>query len=114
MIQLDCPHCGRRNADEFRYVGERHARPDPATTTPTAWRAYLYLRANPAGWAAETWLHRAGCRRFLAVERNTVTNEVRSVRDAATGGPGTAVDLAAPSTDVTTGADADPAAGGAP
>jgi heterotetrameric sarcosine oxidase delta subunit len=113
VIQLDCPHCGLRDADEFRYVGERHARPDPATATPTAWRAYLYLRDNPAGWAAETWLHRAGCRRFLAVERHTVTNEVRSIRDAAAGGRGTAVDQVAPSADVTAGSDADPASGGA-
>ncbi len=86
MILLPCPHCGPRNADEFRHVGELVPRPDPATSAPEQWRAYLYLRRNPAGWVAETWLHRAGCRKFLTVERHTVTNEVRSVGPA--GAPG--------------------------
>ena len=84
MILLPCPNCGPRNAAEFRYVGESHVRPDPNTATPQEWRAYLYLRDNPAGWVSETWLHRAGCRRYLVVERHTVTNEVRDVREAAT------------------------------
>ena len=82
MILLACPHCGPRHAGEFRWLGEEVRRPDPATTTPEQWRAYLYLRKNPAGWVTETWLHRGGCRKFLVVERHTVTNEVRSVRTA--------------------------------
>ena len=85
MIELPCPHCGLRHAGEFRFLGELVARPDPATAAPAEWRAYLYLRDNPAGWVTETWLHRAGCRKFLTVERHTVTNEVRSVRPAAAG-----------------------------
>jgi heterotetrameric sarcosine oxidase delta subunit len=83
VIELHCPNCGTRNVDEFRYVGERHVRPDPATADPEVWRAYLYLRDNPAGWTDETWLHRSGCRRYLVVERHTVTNAIRSVREAA-------------------------------
>ena len=82
MIELHCPNCGPRNVDEFRYVGERRVRPDPATADPVAWRTYLYLRVNPAGWTDETWLHRNGCRRYLVVERHTVSNVVRSVREA--------------------------------
>jgi sarcosine oxidase subunit delta len=88
VIELSCPNCGPRNVDEFRYVGERHVRPDPATADTDAWRAYLYLRDNPAGWTDETWLHRSGCRRYLVVERHTVSNEVRSVREAAGGATG--------------------------
>lgn len=85
MIQLACPHCGPRNASEFRYVGERRPRPAADATDPTGWRDYLYGRENPAGWVRETWLHRAGCRRYLVVERHTVTNEVGGVADAAPG-----------------------------
>jgi sarcosine oxidase subunit delta len=96
VIELHCPNCGPRNVDEFRYAGERHVRPDPATAAPAEWRAYLYIRDNPAGWADETWLHRSGCRRYLVVERHTQTNEVRSVREAVRDGvptgPGEAVD----------------------
>lgn len=109
MIRLDCPNCGLRNVDEFRYVGERHARPDPGTVQPAAWRSYLYLRDNPAGWVDETWLHRSGCRRYLVVERHTVTNDVRSVREAAARDSGAAP---APSADVTAGGAADRASGG--
>jgi heterotetrameric sarcosine oxidase delta subunit len=82
MILLHCPHCGPRNGDEFGHVGEVVSRPDPQTASPAQWRAYLYLRDNPAGWTTETWLHRAGCRRYLVVERHTVSNEVRAVRPA--------------------------------
>jgi sarcosine oxidase, subunit delta len=85
VILLPCPHCGPRNASEFRYLGEVERRPDPDTAGPEEWRAYLYLRRNPAGWTTETWLHGAGCRRILVVERHTVTNEVRSVQPAVTG-----------------------------
>lgn len=86
VILLNCPNCGSRDASEFRYVGERRPRPDPNATTPERWRAYLHLRDNSAGWVSESWLHRAGCRRFLLVERHTVTNEVRDVRSADSAG----------------------------
>ena len=77
MILLPCPWCGPRDADEFGYVGEPRPRPDPLTTTPRQWRDYLYLRRNVAGWTIERWYHRMGCRRYLLVERDTTTNEVR-------------------------------------
>lgn len=86
MIEIHCPNCGRRNASEFHYVGERHVRPDPNAVDPATWRSYLYLRDNPAGWVDETWLHRSGCRRYLAAERHTVTNEIRAVWEIAGSG----------------------------
>lgn len=86
MMQLSCPWCGPRNAAEFGYAGETRARPDPDGTDPQRWRDYLYLRRNPAGWTRETWLHRAGCGRYLVAERHTVTNEVRVTHPPAAGG----------------------------
>lgn len=80
MILLPCPHCGPRNVSEFRYAGEASARPDPNATTPEEWRAYLYMKRNPAGWTTEKWFHGTGCRRYFTVERHTVTNEVRETR----------------------------------
>lgn len=80
MILLPCPWCGPRDAEEFGYVGEMGARPDPRATTPMEWRDYLYLRSNVAGWTPERWYHRMGCRRYLIVERDTTTNEVRPPR----------------------------------
>ncbi|MDQ3637796.1 MAG: sarcosine oxidase subunit delta [Actinomycetota bacterium] len=80
MILISCPHCGPRNASEFRYAGEASARPDPNATTPEEWRAYLYTKSNPAGWTTEKWVHGTGCRRYFTVERHTITNEVRETR----------------------------------
>jgi heterotetrameric sarcosine oxidase delta subunit len=85
MIAIDCPWCGPRNVTEFAYQGESRARPEPASATPSSWRRYLYVRANPAGPVTETWLHRSGCRRFLVVERDTTTNEILVIRRP--GGP---------------------------
>ena len=80
MILIPCPYCGPRNASEFRYVGESIARPDPNASTQEQWRAYLYERANPSGWTTESWFHRAGCGRYLKVERDTNSNEVRAAQ----------------------------------
>ncbi len=77
MILLPCPWCGLRDAAEFGYVGEIGARPDPRATNKKEWRDYLYLRRNRAGWTVERWYHQMGCRRYLLVERDTTTNEVR-------------------------------------
>ena len=77
MIELPCPWCGLRNVAEFRWIGEANPRPDPATTTPEQWRAYLYLRRNVRGWVDEGWYHDAGCRRYFRLRRDTVSNESR-------------------------------------
>jgi sarcosine oxidase, subunit delta len=82
VMLLPCPWCGPRNATEFRFGGAVGERPDPATTTPEQWRHYLYFHTNPRGWQTESWYHAAGCRRFLTVERNTLTHEVRDAHDA--------------------------------
>jgi heterotetrameric sarcosine oxidase delta subunit len=79
MLLIACPHCGPRNSAEFRYLGEKRARPEPVGATPEEWRAYLYRRSNPAGWTTENWCHATGCRAFLVLERHTGTNEVRSI-----------------------------------
>lgn len=88
MILISCPHCGPRNVSEFHYVGEKIARPDPNSGTPQQWRAYLYERKNPAGWVRESWYHRSGCGRYLKIERNTISNEVRSVQAEGAAGKG--------------------------
>ena len=41
--------------------------------------------ANPRGRTREHWQHVFGCRRFLVVERDTVSHEVYSVTDGAGG-----------------------------
>jgi len=80
MLLIECPHCGPRNSDEFTFNGERVPRPEP-DAAPETWRSYLYLRTNAGGWQTERWFHVSGCRRFLVIERNLDSNQIRSVRD---------------------------------
>ncbi len=84
MLLIVCPHCGSRNSSEFTYQHEQKQRPPP-TSTRTEWRRYLYEESNLAGWVTEQWFHGMGCRRFLRIERHTVTNEIRSVEDLVDG-----------------------------
>jgi heterotetrameric sarcosine oxidase delta subunit len=79
VFRIPCPHCGPRDATEFRHQGESRERPDPRSATREQWRAYLYEKDNVAGWTRETWYHGLGCRRFITVERDTVTNEARPI-----------------------------------
>ena len=83
MITVPCPWCGERNSMEFRAVGESKKRPDVNTASPEEWRTYLYTKTNLADWVTETWYHRAGCRRYLTIERHTVTNVIRVSRKPA-------------------------------
>lgn len=77
MMLLNCPNCGPRNVQEFRYGGEYHPRPaDPAALEDRAWADYLYLRQNRLGVQREWWYHRAGCGLWFMAERHTKTNEV--------------------------------------
>jgi heterotetrameric sarcosine oxidase delta subunit len=81
MLLITCPHCGPRNDDEFSFKGEVVPRPPVEAAESGTWRAYLYMRRNVSGWQVERWFHVSGCRRFLEVERNTATNEIRRVEE---------------------------------
>jgi heterotetrameric sarcosine oxidase delta subunit len=65
MRQVPCPHCGPREPAEFVCLGEPPARADAAE---------VYLRLNAKGPVDEFWWHRAGCRRWLRLRRDTATN----------------------------------------
>ncbi|OWK23313.1 sarcosine oxidase subunit delta [Rhizobium yanglingense] len=81
---MPCPHCGPRPKEEFTIKGAALARPTP-DAGPDDWFDYVYLRDNPRGAYEEYWHHTSGCRRWLAVARNTVTHEIAACRDAASG-----------------------------
>lgn len=85
MMLLPCPWCGPRDAGEFGYAGEVTEPLDARPASSAQWREHLYLQANPAGWTTERWFHRTGCRRWLTVERDTVTGEIRLAQDSGTG-----------------------------
>jgi sarcosine oxidase subunit delta len=78
MLLIDCPWCGTRPENEFRYGGEAHiARPhDPASADDAAWADFLYMRSNPKGRHAERWRHLHGCGRFFSCVRDTVSDRI--------------------------------------
>ncbi|MDX1616174.1 MAG: sarcosine oxidase subunit delta [Candidatus Promineifilaceae bacterium] len=77
MILIDCPNCGPRNAQEFRYGGEYNPRPKQAMAIEEdAWTDYVYMRDNRLGVQQEWWYHRAGCQLWFLAERHTKSNEV--------------------------------------
>jgi methylglutamate dehydrogenase subunit B len=80
---ITCPHCGVRPMEEFTVKGDASLRRPAAGAGPDAWYDYVYTRDNPRGRHAEFWHHGGGCRRWLVVERDTLTHEVHGVRDAA-------------------------------
>jgi heterotetrameric sarcosine oxidase delta subunit len=72
-FRLFCPNCGSRPCTEFAFGGEVH-QGNPEESYQHAW-----WPANVAGWQAERWFHQDGCRRWLTVRRNTVTNDIHAV-----------------------------------
>lgn len=80
---IPCPHCGARPREEFAVKGDAAPiRPEPDAPA-SEWHEYLHLRDNPKGLHREFWHHVSGCRRWLIVERDTVSHEIHAVTDAA-------------------------------
>lgn len=78
MLQIPCPWCGPRDANEFHFGGEAGISypADPSVLRDEEWADFLFMRGNPKGVWNERWSHSAGCRRWFVVRRNTATNEV--------------------------------------
>lgn len=77
MILIECPHCGKRNQQEFRYGGEYNPRPaQPLETNDRDWSDYVYMRDNKLAVQTEWWYHRSGCQTWFLAERHTKTNVV--------------------------------------
>jgi sarcosine oxidase subunit delta len=72
---LECPSCGLRDVNEFRYQGEVTTRPRGDATLREL-TDYVYFRDNVAGVQREWWYHRSGCGLWFLATRDTRTNEV--------------------------------------
>ena len=75
MLLIECPWCGERAETEFSYGGEAGITrpPEPDALGDAEWADYLFNRSNPRGSHRELWNHAQGCRRWFAVERDTVS-----------------------------------------
>jgi sarcosine oxidase subunit delta len=77
MQLFTCPFCGPRAESEFHFGGDAgNLRPE-GDADATAWSDYLYFRNNRRGPASEIWMH-LPCREVFAMERDTLTHEVRA------------------------------------
>jgi heterotetrameric sarcosine oxidase delta subunit len=79
MMQLTCPHCGPRAQTEFVY--ERTVDSVvPLDVAPEDAMKTLFTRNNPRGDDEEIWRHTYGCRAWMIIKRNRVTNIISAVR----------------------------------
>jgi heterotetrameric sarcosine oxidase delta subunit len=76
-LKIPCPHCGPRDDTEFTFGGE--LRPLEAAD-PALDFARVYLRENLPGPQDERWFHLFGCRRWITLRRDTVTNAFDEAR----------------------------------
>ena len=77
MVILECPNCGPRNVQEFRYGGEYNPRPAaPLESAEPDWVDYVFMRQNKMGVQKEWWYHRSGCGTWFLAERHTKTNVI--------------------------------------
>ena len=84
MMLIPCPFCGPRNEDEFTCWSEVVHRPaDPSSLSDSQWADFVYKHRNPKGRAREQWWHARGCRRWILVERDTLTHDIASASPAA-------------------------------
>lgn len=77
-FRVRCPNCGSRPYTEFWFGGELTARP-ASGDGPQEDYARVWLKQNNAGRQVERWFHFAGCRRWMTVERETLTNVIYEV-----------------------------------
>lgn len=85
---IPCPHCDVRPKEEFAIRGDAAPVRPEAGADSAQWYDYVFVRRNPKGVTREHWHHVGGCRRWLVVERDTVTHAILSVTDAQAGRSG--------------------------
>jgi heterotetrameric sarcosine oxidase delta subunit len=80
-LMIPCPTCGRRPFTEFVCGGElpehETAGSEAGSDPLEADFQRVWHRRNVAGPQVERWFHTAGCRRWVTLTRNTLTNEIQ-------------------------------------
>ena len=75
-LKIPCPHCGLRPFTEFSFGGEFR---EPESSSPEEDFRRVWLPDNAAGAQEERWFHAYGCRRWLTISRDTLTNRIDGV-----------------------------------
>lgn len=79
MMRIPCPHCGPRAQSEFIYERTLDS-VVPLNAPSEEAMAKLFSRNNPRGVDDEIWRHTYGCRAWMVLTRNRVTNEISGCR----------------------------------
>jgi len=77
---IPCPFCGPRETTEFVYFGDATALRPALKADSETWAAAVFDRSNPKGTHREWWLHVAGCRSLVEVERDTTSHRISGSR----------------------------------
>jgi methylglutamate dehydrogenase subunit B len=75
-LKIDCPHCGLRPYTEFTFDGELRDLDSPDAGSDFE---RVYLPTNGSGPQRERWFHAFGCRRWLTLTRDTLTNRIDAI-----------------------------------
>ncbi len=76
MLWITCSNCGRRPVEEYRFGGELRGAAASITDPVQRDVDYVWMRDNIEGVTTERWFHSAGCRRWLTLSRDTITDSV--------------------------------------
>ncbi len=74
-IRITCGHCGTRPLEEYVY-GEIFDVPDAISDPLERNLDRAFNHNNFEGPVVEAWFHLYGCRRWIAVNRDTATDRV--------------------------------------
>ena len=74
-IRLTCPNCGARSVEEWVH-GEIFDVPPHIDDPDQRELDRSFMHNNPEGPVREAWFHAYGCRRWLAITRDTTSDEV--------------------------------------
>lgn len=75
MLLVECPICGRRPYEEFRYGSVFPVTPASITDADARQVDHAWMQDNIDGRTGERWFHEAGCRRWFTAVRDTRTDE---------------------------------------
>ena len=86
-MMIDCPFCGRRSVQEFRFRGEASVQRPSSDAfgdhSEQDFVDYVYFRDNLAGAQEEHCFHAYGCRRWLTITRDTRTHDILRIQASA-------------------------------
>ncbi len=76
MLIINCPTCGPRSVEEFRFGGAAPHVPDWIVGESDRNLDYAWNLDNVSGPQVERWFHDSGCRRWSTVTRDTSTDTI--------------------------------------